>query len=160
MNKRNDDKLIPNTNIKWSVAKDWSSHGQVYRAPGGTLKFQGGYQARPKIHVIRVVFQNQALYTRTSLRDTKTCKIGKKGCVFGHIDKFWKEHDRQIKNACKNVYLGSIFIPEKYVIRVLFVSPWTSLINPLAIWVAPPGSGIKWILPGRSGRGKFNQDIL
>ena len=46
--------------------------------------------------------------------------------------------DRQIKkNACKNVYLGSIFIPEKYMIRVLFVSPWTSLIPPLAIRVAP-----------------------
>ena len=63
----------------------------------------------------------------------------KKGCVFGHIDKFWKEHDRQIKkNACKNAYLGSIFIPEKYVIRVLFVSPWTSLTPPLAIRVPPP----------------------
>ena len=63
----------------------------------------------------------------------------KKGCGFGHIDKFWKGHDRQIKrNACKNEYLGSIFIPVKYVIRVLFVSPWTSLIPPLAIRV-PPG---------------------
>ena len=62
----------------------------------------------------------------------------KKGCVFGHIYKFWKGHDRQIKkNACKNAYLGSIFIPEKYVIRVLFVSPWTSLIPPLVIRVAP-----------------------
>ena len=37
----------------------------------------------------------------------------------------------------KNAYLGSIFIPGKYVIRVLFVSPWTSLIPPLAIRVAP-----------------------
>ena len=65
----------------------------------------------------------------------------KKGCVFGHIDKFWKEHGRQMKkNASKNTYLGSIFIPEKYVIRVLFVSPWTSLIHPLAIRVAPWGS--------------------
>ena len=106
--------------------------------PGGPLKYQGGYQAHPKIHVIRVVFQNQAMYARTSFRGAKTCKIGKKGCVFGHIDKFWKGHDRQIKkNACKNAYLGSIFIPEKYVIRVLFVSPWTSLIPPLAIRVAP-----------------------
>ena len=61
-----------------------------------------GYQARPKIHVIRVVFQDQALYARTSVRGAKTCKIGKKGCVFDHIDKFWKEHDRQIKkNALK-----------------------------------------------------------
>ena len=90
-----------------------------------------GYQARPKIHVIRVVFQDQALYARTSFRGAKTWK---KGCVFGHIDQFWKEHDRQIKkNACKNAYLGSIFVPENYVIRVLFVSPWTSLIPPLAI---------------------------
>ena len=69
----------------------------------------------------------------------KRAKFGKKGCVYGHKDKFWKEHDGQIKkNACKNAYLGSIFIPEKYVIRVLFVSPWTSLIPPLAIQVPPP----------------------
>ena len=69
----------------------------------------------------------------------------KKGCVFGHNDKFWKGNDRQIKkNACKNAYLGSIFIPEKYVIRVLFLSPWTSLIPPLAIWVAPPASHFAW----------------
>ena len=38
-----------------------------------------GYQARPKIHIIRVVFQDQALYTCTSCRGAKTCKIGKKG---------------------------------------------------------------------------------
>ena len=111
-------------------------HNTMYR--GGPLKCQGGYQAHPKIHLIRVVFQDQAMYVRTSFRGAKTCKIGKKGCVFGHIDKFWKGHDRQIKkNARKNTYLGSIFIPEKYVIRVLFVSPWTSLIPPLAIRVAP-----------------------
>ena len=40
---------------------------------------QGGYQAHPKIHVIRVVFQDQALYVRTLFRGAKTCKIGKKG---------------------------------------------------------------------------------
>ena len=113
----------------------------MHKPQGGHSNVKGGYQAHPKIHLIRVVFQDQALYARTSLRGTKTCKIGKKGCVFGHIDKFWKEHDRQIKkNACKNAYLGSIFIPEKYVIRVLFVCPWTSLIPPLAIRVAPWGT--------------------
>ena len=68
----------------------------------------------------------------------KNVKNWKKRCVFGHIDKFWKGHEQIKKNACKNVYLGSIFIPEKYVIRVLFVSPWTSLISPLAIRVPPP----------------------
>ena len=45
------------------------------------------------------------MYARTSFRGAKTCKIGKKGCVFGHIDKFRERHDGQIKkNACKNVY--------------------------------------------------------
>ena len=108
--------------------------------PGGPLECQGGYQARPKIHVIWIVFQDQAMYARTLFRGPKMCKIGKR-CVFGHLDKFWKGHDRQIKkNAFKNTYLGSIFIPEKYVIRALFVSPWTTLIPPLAIQVAPLGT--------------------
>ena len=99
------------------------------------------YQACPKIHVITVVFQDQALYAHTSLRCAEKCKIGKKGVFLVIYDKFWQEHDRQIKkNACKNVYLGFIFIPEKYVIRVLFVSPCTSLIPPLAIRVVPRGS--------------------
>ena len=55
----------------------------VYTAKGsqarGALECQRGYQARPKIHVIRVVFQDQALYAGTSFRGAKTCKIGKKG---------------------------------------------------------------------------------
>ena len=113
----------------------------IYRTynPGGGTRMSRGYQVRPKIHVIRVVFQDQALYARTSFRGAKTCKIGKKGVFLVILDKFWKEPDRQIKkNACKNAYLGSFFIPEKYVFRVLFVSPWTSLIPPLAIRVAPP----------------------
>ena len=49
------------------------------RPGGGALECQRGYQAHPKIHVIRVVFQDQALYARTSFRGAKTCKIGKKG---------------------------------------------------------------------------------
>ena len=63
----------------------------------------------------------------------------KKGYVFGHIDIFWKGHDTQIKkNACKNAYLGSIFIPEKYVFRVCFESPFTRMISGLKYkW--PPG---------------------
>ena len=63
------------------------------------------------------------MYARTLCSGAKTCKIGKKGCVFGHIDKFWKGHDTQVnKNPCKNAYLGSIFVPEKYVFRVRFES--------------------------------------
>ena len=63
-----------------------------------------------KNHVIRVIFQDQAMYVSTLFRGAKTYKIGKKGCVFCHIDIFWKGHDGKIKkNACKNAYLGSIF---------------------------------------------------
>ena len=97
------------------------------------------------------------MYARTSFRGAKTCKIGKKGCVFGHIDKFWKGHDGQIKkNVCKNAYLGSIFIPEKYVIRVLFGCPWTSLIPPFAIRVAH-GESVPFRTPNRLE--SFNQNF-
>ena len=51
-----------------------------FLAPGGgALEYQGGYQARPKIHVIRVVFQDQALYARTAFRGAKHAKLEKKG---------------------------------------------------------------------------------
>ena len=43
-----------------------------------------------KIHVIRVLFEDQAMYTRTSFRGAKNVQNWKKGCAFGHIDKFWK----------------------------------------------------------------------
>ena len=46
---------------------------------GGGTRMSRGYQARPQIHVIRVVCHDQALYVRTSFRGAKTCKIGKKG---------------------------------------------------------------------------------
>ena len=37
-----------------------------------------GYWAHPKSHIIRVVFQDQAMYERSSFRGAKTCKNGKK----------------------------------------------------------------------------------
>ena len=79
------------------------------------------------------------MYARTSFRGAKTCKIWKIGYVFDHIDKFWKGHDAQIKkNACKHVYLGSIFIPEKYVFRVCFESPFMRMISSLKNKCPPP----------------------
>ena len=67
----------------------------------------------------------------------------KKGYVFGHFDKFWKGHDTQIKkNTCKNAYLGSIFIPEKYMFRACFESPFTRMISSLKYkW--HPGTSMK-----------------
>ena len=37
------------------------------------------------------------MYVRTSFRGAKTCKIGEKKVCLGHVDKFWKGHDGQIK---------------------------------------------------------------
>ena len=68
----------------------------------------------------------------------KRAKLEKR-CVFGHTDKLWKGHDRQIrKNACKNTYLESVFIPEKYVFRVCFESPFTRMISSLKYKCPPP----------------------
>ena len=75
------------------------------------------------------------MYAHTSFRGANW----KKWYVFGHIDKFWKGHDIQIeKNPCKNTYLGSILIPEKYVFRVCFESPFMRMASSLKYkW--PPG---------------------
>ena len=49
---------------------------------GGHCNGEGGYQARPKIHVKRVFFQSRALYVRNVNRVSNSCKIGVKGYVF------------------------------------------------------------------------------
>ena len=96
-----------------------------------------------QIHVIMVLFQDRAMYMHTSFRGAKTCKIGKRVCFFGHCDKSWEGHDGQIKeNACKNTYLGSIFVPEKYVFRVCFESSFTRMISSLE-YKCPFGLGTK-----------------
>ena len=105
---------------------------------------------KKKNHVIRVVFQDQVMYTRVhrtlGVQNAKTCKIGKKGCVFGHMTNFRKGHDGQI-NACKNAYLGSIFIPEKKknVFRVCFESPFTRMISSLK-YKCHPGIRLRIII--------------
>ena len=84
---------------------------------GGAIVFQAGYhphkrtyktdpkhvffrfEKRPKIHIFACSFLNFFVMSFVC------------GCVFGHIDKFWKGHDEKIKKTtCKNAYLGSIFI--------------------------------------------------
>ena len=52
--------------------------------------------------------------------------------------------DKIKKNACKNAYLGSIFIPEKYVFRVCSESPFTRMISNLKYkWPPRDFSGMK-----------------
>ena len=63
----------------------------IYDPPGGPLVSEVGYHPRKKIHVIRVVFQDKAMYARTSFRGAKTCKIGKKGVFLVILTNFWMD---------------------------------------------------------------------
>ena len=51
-------------------------------APGGPLVFEVGYHPRKKIHVIRVVFQDQAMYAHTSFRGAKNLQNFKRVCFW------------------------------------------------------------------------------
>ena len=46
---------------------------------------------KKKIHVISVVFQDQAMYARTSFRGAKACKIEKKGIFLVILTNFGKD---------------------------------------------------------------------
>ena len=99
------------------------------RLSGGALVFEVGYHPRKKIHIIRVVFQDQAMYMHASFKGAKTCKLGK-SMFLVILTNFGKGHDTQMKkNACKNTYLGSIFIPENTCLR--YESPFTRMISSL-----------------------------
>ena len=53
--------------------------------PGlGALVFEGGYHPHKPKHVIRVVFQDQVMYARRSLKQRKSPKLEKKGVCLGH----------------------------------------------------------------------------
>ena len=61
--------------------------------------FEVGYHPRKKIHIIRVVFQDQAMYARTSFRGAKTCKIGKKGVFLVILTKDLSQFQRKSAHA-------------------------------------------------------------
>ena len=70
------------------------------------------------------------MYARTSFRGAKTCKIGGKGVFFVILTYFGKDMTEKLrKNACKNAYLGSIFMHENFVFRVCFERPFTRMID-------------------------------
>ena len=56
------------------------------------------------------------MYARTSFRGAKTCKIGGVVCFWSYWQILERTCTQIKKNVCKNAYLGSIFIPEKYVL--------------------------------------------
>ena len=68
------------------------------------------------------------MYMLTSLRGAKMCKIGKKGVFLVTLTHFGEDMTDKLR---KNAYLGSVFIPEKYMFRVCFQSPFTRMISSL-----------------------------
>ena len=108
------------------------------RWPGGPLVFEVGYHPRKKIHVSMVVFQDKAMYTRTSFRGAK---LEKRVCFWPYrqiLERTWRTN-KEKHNMQKHVFtLGSIFIPVKYVFRVCFGIPFMRMISNLKYkW--PPG---------------------
>ena len=77
------------------------------------------------------------MYVRTSFRDAKTCKIGEKGVFLVIVTNFGKDMMDKLTKT-HDAYLGSIFIPEKYLFRVYFESPFTRMISSLK-YKCPPG---------------------
>ena len=60
---------------------------EPHPCPGGHSNVKGvSGSSKGKIHVIRVVFQDQAMYACTLFRGEKNMQNRKKWCVFGHID--------------------------------------------------------------------------
>ena len=89
--------LISTSSVQFTGASKFSgtAHSQIQILgkiwARGALVFEVGYHPRKKIHIIRVVFQDQAMYVHTSFRGAKTCKIGKKGVFLGTVTHFGKD---------------------------------------------------------------------
>ena len=66
---------------------------------GGALVFEVGYHPRKKIHVIRVVFQDKAMYAHTSFRSAKMGKIGKKGVFLVILTSFGKDMTDKLRKT-------------------------------------------------------------
>ena len=66
---------------------------------GGPLVSEVGYHPRKKIHAIRVVFQDKAMYAHTSFRGAKTCKIGRKGMFLVILTNFWMDMTLKLRKT-------------------------------------------------------------
>ena len=71
------------------------------------------------------------MYLCTSFSSAKTCKIGVKGVFLVMFIDLESTQLKKLEKKCKNVYLGSIFTPAKYMLRVRFKSPFTRMISSL-----------------------------
>ena len=63
---------------------------------GGPV-FGGGYHLCKKKKIIRVIFQDQAMYTYTLFTGAKSYKIGNKCMYYPIFTNIWKINDVQMK---------------------------------------------------------------
>ena len=81
------------------------------------------------------------MYTHTSFRGAKMCKIGKKGMFLVILTNFGKDMTHKLRKTIAKTRTGVFkvfFIPEKYVFRVWFESPFTRVISSLKYKYTPP----------------------
>ena len=77
----------------FNFSADWK-HRVLAHIPEGATRMSRGYQAHPKIYVIRLVFQDQALYARTSFRGAKRhAELEKRVCFWSYrqiLERTWQ----------------------------------------------------------------------
>ena len=113
-----------------------------------------GYQARPKIHVIRVVFQDQALYVRTLLWGAKTCKIGKKGVFLVIQTNFGKKMTGKLRKMHAKTRIQGLFSYLKNTwLRCFLWGHWQAW-HPLLPFKSPPGGHTIWFSGGHGSWGR------
>ena len=85
----------------------------LFAGGGGGLVFEIEYhlsKKKKKNHVIRVVFQDQAMYARTSFRGAKTCKLGKKGVFLVILKNFRKDMTDKFREMHAKTCIDGLFL--------------------------------------------------
>ena len=110
------------------VVTNWLSGGHLYLKLNIILV---------KIYIIRVVFQDQAMYVRTSFRGPKTCKIGEKGVFLVMFTNFGKEREKFRKKHAKCIFRVYFHTWKICALGVFWKSSYKDDIQP-EIQVPPP----------------------
>ena len=115
--------------------------------PWGALVFEVGYHPRKKkkIMYLGLFFRTIQCTCVHRLGVQKRPKLEKKGVFLAILTSLGKEMTDKLRKTHAKTCIGFIFIPEKYVFRVCFESPFTRMISSLKYkW--PPGA-----IPGLKG---------
>ena len=101
----------------------------------GALLFEVGFHPRKRIHVIGVVFQDQAMYVRTSFRGAKSCKNWGKWCflvIFRILVPHWGKKLR--KKEEKNMQKRDTKIEDLLVTKKFLNQTWRLIGPRQGVW--------------------------